>query len=104
MPGVTDPGGFNLLGQPNLVIKIDRAKAARYGFSVSDINSVVQAAIGGQEVTRVYEGEMEFRAHRAAGAASTAATSMRSAPSRSRCPTAIPSRRPPTSRWATSAR
>jgi heavy metal efflux system protein len=60
VPGVTNAGGFNLLGQPNLVIKIDRAKAARYGFSVGDINSVVQAAIGGQEVTRVYEGEWNF--------------------------------------------
>ena len=60
VPGVTNPGGFNLLGQPNLIIKIDREKAARYGFSVADINSVVQAAIGGQEVTRVYEGEMNF--------------------------------------------
>jgi cobalt-zinc-cadmium resistance protein CzcA len=60
VPGVTNPGGFNLLGQPNLIIKIDRAKAARYGFSVGDINAVVQAAIGGQEVTRVYEGEMNF--------------------------------------------
>ena len=58
--GVTDPGGFNLLGQPNLVVRIDRAKAARYGFSVGDINAVVQAAIGGQEVSRVYEGEMNF--------------------------------------------
>ena len=60
VPGVTDPAAFNLLGQPNLVIRIDRAKAARYGFSVADINAVVQAAIGGQEVTRVYEGEMNF--------------------------------------------
>lgn len=60
VPGVTDPGAFNLLGQPNLVIRIDRAKAARYGISVNDINVVVQAAIGGQEVTRVYEGEMNF--------------------------------------------
>jgi heavy metal efflux system protein len=60
VPGVTDPGVFNLLGQPNLVIRIDRAAAARYGFSVADINSVVQAAVGGQEVTRVYEGEMNF--------------------------------------------
>jgi len=58
--GVTDPAAFNLLGQPNLVVRVDRAKAARYGFSVGDINSVVQAAIGGQEVTRVYEGEMNF--------------------------------------------
>ena len=68
VPGVTDPGVFNLLGQPNLVVRIDRAKAARYGFSVGDINAVVQAAIGGQEVTRVYEGEIQFRAHRAARA------------------------------------
>jgi cobalt-zinc-cadmium resistance protein CzcA len=60
VPGVTDPGVFNLLGQPNLVVRIDRAKAARYGFSVGDVNSVVQAAVGGQEVTRVYEGEMNF--------------------------------------------
>ena len=60
VPGVKDPGGFNLLGQPNLVVRIDRAKAARYGFAVGDINAVVQAAIGGQEVTRVYEGEMNF--------------------------------------------
>src|SRR5947209_17086195 len=60
VPGVTDPGVFNLLGQPNLVVRIDRAKAARYGFAVGDINAVVQAAIGGQEVSKVYEGEMIF--------------------------------------------
>ena len=58
--GVADPASFNLLGQPNLIVRIDRAKAARYGFSVGDINSVVQAAIGGQEVSKVYEGEMIF--------------------------------------------
>lgn len=58
--GVRDPAAFNLLGQPNLVIRINRETAARYGFSVADINTVVQAAIGGQEVSRVYEGEMNF--------------------------------------------
>jgi heavy metal efflux system protein len=58
--GVRDPAAFNLIGQPNLVIRIDRAKAARYGISVGDINAVVQAAIGGQEITRVFEGEMHF--------------------------------------------
>src|SRR6478752_2764207 len=58
--GVADPASFNLLGQHNLVVQIDRAKTARYGFSISDINSVVQAAIGGQEVSKVYEGEMIF--------------------------------------------
>ena len=60
VPGVKEADAFNMLGQPNLVIRVDRAQAARYGFSVNDINSVVQAAIGGQEVTRVYEGERNF--------------------------------------------
>jgi cobalt-zinc-cadmium resistance protein CzcA len=60
VPGVINPAAFNLLGQPNLVIRINRTKAARYGFSVNDINTIVQAAIGGQEVTRVYEGETNF--------------------------------------------
>src|SRR5437588_7978564 len=60
VPGVMDPGVFNLLGQPNLVVRIDRAKAARYGFSVGDINPVVQAAIGRQELTPVYAGEFNF--------------------------------------------
>src|SRR6185369_4589742 len=58
VPGVVNPAAFNLLGQPNLNVRIDRAKAARYGFSVGDINTIVQAAVGGQEVTRVYEGEI----------------------------------------------
>jgi cobalt-zinc-cadmium resistance protein CzcA len=60
VPGVNNPGGFSLLGQPNLVVRIDRTKAARYGFSIGDINSVVQAAVGGQEVSKVYEGEWHF--------------------------------------------
>jgi cobalt-zinc-cadmium resistance protein CzcA len=60
VPGVRDPGAFNLLGQPNLVIRVDRQRAARHGLSIADINTVVQAAIGGQEVSRVYEGERHF--------------------------------------------
>jgi len=60
VPGIQDVGAFSLLGQPNLVIEVDRSKAARYGISVSDMNTVVQAAIGGQEATRVYDGEMNF--------------------------------------------
>jgi len=58
--GVADAGTFNLLGQPNLVVRIDRALAARYGFSAGDVNAVIQAAIGGQTATQVYEGERTF--------------------------------------------
>src|SRR6185436_11781846 len=52
--GVQDLGIFRELGQPNLVIKVDRAQAARYALAPGDINAVVQAAIGGQEATQVY--------------------------------------------------
>ena len=47
--GITDLGVFWVLGQPNLNIRIDRAKAARYGLSVNDVNNVIQAALGGTD-------------------------------------------------------
>lgn len=58
--GVKDLGVFRLLGQPNLLIEIDREAIARYGIRVSDVNAIVQGAIGGQAVTQVYEGERLF--------------------------------------------
>ncbi|HEV8540383.1 MAG TPA: CusA/CzcA family heavy metal efflux RND transporter [Nitrospiraceae bacterium] len=58
--GVKDLGIFRLLGQPNLIIRVDRQACARYGLLVSDVNAVVQAAVGGQDVTRVFEGERWF--------------------------------------------
>jgi cobalt-zinc-cadmium resistance protein CzcA len=48
------------LGQPSLTIKIDRAKIARYGLNVADINSVVQTAIGGDAATQVVQQEKQF--------------------------------------------
>jgi cobalt-zinc-cadmium resistance protein CzcA len=58
--GVKDLGIFRLIGQPNLLIQVDREASARYGLRVSDVNAVVQAAVGGQAVTQVYEGEKLF--------------------------------------------
>lgn len=58
--GVTDLGIFRSLGQPNLNIKIDREKAARYGLNTGDINTVVQAALGGTTATTVLEGDRQF--------------------------------------------
>ena len=49
--GVADLGIFPVLGQPNLNIKVDRAKAARYGLNSGDVNTVVQAAMGGAVAT-----------------------------------------------------
>jgi cobalt-zinc-cadmium resistance protein CzcA len=58
--GVEDLGLFQSLGQPDIRIVPDRARAARYGLNVGDIEAVVQAAIGGQAVTQVYQGEKHF--------------------------------------------
>jgi heavy metal efflux system protein len=58
--GITDLGIFRVLGQPNLNITVDRLKAARYGLSVNDINSVVRAAMGGTVATTVLEAERQF--------------------------------------------
>jgi heavy metal efflux system protein len=58
--GVADLGIFPVLGQPNLNIKIDRAKAARYGLNSGDVNSVIQAAMGGAVATSVLESDRQF--------------------------------------------
>ena len=49
-----------MLGQPNLNIKVDRAKAARYGLNSGDVNTVIQAAMGGAVATAVLEGDRQF--------------------------------------------
>jgi len=58
--GVTDLGVFWVLGQPNLNIAVDRERAARYGLNSGDINTVVQAALGGTQATTVMEGDRQF--------------------------------------------
>jgi cobalt-zinc-cadmium resistance protein CzcA len=58
--GIADLGIFPVLGQPNLNIKVDRAKAARYGLNSGDVNSVIQAAMGGAAATSVLEGDRQF--------------------------------------------
>jgi len=58
--GVADLGVFRVMGQPNLNVTIDRAKAARYGLNTGDVNTVVQAALGGTQATTVYEGDRQF--------------------------------------------
>jgi cobalt-zinc-cadmium resistance protein CzcA len=60
VPGVKDLGMFRTLGQPSVKIIPDRAACARYGLNTGDVEAVVQAAIGGQAVTNVYEGEKFF--------------------------------------------
>jgi heavy metal efflux system protein len=58
--GVADVGVFRVGGQPSLLIRIDRAKAARYGLAPADVNATIQAAVGGAAVTQVIEGDRRF--------------------------------------------
>jgi cobalt-zinc-cadmium resistance protein CzcA len=47
-------------GRAYLQIEINREKIARYGINVSDIQEVIEAAIGGKEASKVYEGLKVF--------------------------------------------
>ena len=58
--GIADLGIFPVLGQPNLNIRVDRGKAARYGLNSGDVNSIIQAAMGGAAATSVLEGDRQF--------------------------------------------
>jgi cobalt-zinc-cadmium resistance protein CzcA len=55
VPGIVDLAVFNALGQPTVKIEIDRLRAARYGLAPGDINSTLQAAIGGQAAGDLFE-------------------------------------------------
>ncbi len=58
--GITDVTLVKELGQPSLTIKIDRARIARYGLNVDDINGLIEAAVGGNVATQVVQGEKQF--------------------------------------------
>jgi len=58
--GVKDLGVFATLGQPSIKIVPDRVACARHGLNTGDVESVVAAAIGGQALTQVFEGEKSF--------------------------------------------
>jgi cobalt-zinc-cadmium resistance protein CzcA len=60
VPGFTELTVVRELGQPSVLIDVDRDKIARYGINVSDVEGVVQTAVGGQAATQVIQGEQLF--------------------------------------------
>ena len=58
--GSTDLRIEQVSGQNYLNIKIDRDAIARHGINVSDVNDVIETAIGGKEASTVFEGERRF--------------------------------------------
>ncbi len=55
--GASDLVVESVAGQPYLSVFPDRERIARYGLSVEDVQTLVETAVGGRTVTRMYEGE-----------------------------------------------
>jgi cobalt-zinc-cadmium resistance protein CzcA len=58
--GIEDLGVFHVNGNQNLNITVDRLKAARYGLNTGDVNTVIQATMGGAVATQLLEGDRSF--------------------------------------------
>lgn len=58
--GIQDLGLFRVIGQPNLNLTVDRAKANRYGLNVADVQDAIEADIGGKAVGEVLRGEQRY--------------------------------------------
>jgi cobalt-zinc-cadmium resistance protein CzcA len=58
--GIEDLGAFQVLGQPNLNITVDRQQAARYQVNIADIQDAIQTAVGGNALTQVLQGEQRY--------------------------------------------
>jgi cobalt-zinc-cadmium resistance protein CzcA len=60
IPGIADVRADQVTGIPQLQIQINREAAARYGVSVKDVSELVSLAIGGEELTQVWEDQRSF--------------------------------------------
>ncbi|MFZ5567423.1 MAG: efflux RND transporter permease subunit [Pseudomonadota bacterium] len=60
VPGARDIRIERLSGQQALTIDIDRKAIARHGINVAEVHNLIETAIGGREVSQLYEGERRF--------------------------------------------
>ncbi len=60
IPGIKDVAAYRELGQPNLLIEVDRANAAAVGLTVQEILDMISAALGGRIASQVVEGDRLF--------------------------------------------
>jgi cobalt-zinc-cadmium resistance protein CzcA len=45
---------------PQLQIEVDRARSARYGLNVADVEDVIETALGGKVATEIWEGDRRY--------------------------------------------
>src|SRR5437879_4593323 len=60
IPGVADLGTFQVRGQPNVNVNVDRAAADRFGINVADVQDAIETAVGGKAVSQILIGEQRF--------------------------------------------
>jgi Cu(I)/Ag(I) efflux system membrane protein CusA/SilA len=60
VPGVTSALAERLTGGRYIDVKIDRLAAARYGMNISDVQTIISAAIGGENIAETVEGLQRF--------------------------------------------
>ncbi len=55
--GRNNVGIYRLMGQSELVFRVDKAKCKRWGVQVADVNNVIDTALRGKAMTQMIEGE-----------------------------------------------
>ena len=60
VPGVTRALIDRVGELPNYLVEIDRARAARYGLNVADVQDLIEVGLGGKAATYIWEGERRF--------------------------------------------
>ena len=60
VPGVTSALAERLTGGRYIDVKIDRLAAARYGMNIADVQIIISAAIGGENIAETIEGLQRF--------------------------------------------
>ncbi|SHE73019.1 CusA/CzcA family heavy metal efflux RND transporter [Dysgonomonas macrotermitis] len=60
VPGAADVLVEQTMGLPQLIVKYDRAKIARYGMNIEELNTIIRTAYAGEAAGVVFENERRF--------------------------------------------
>ncbi|WP_238913432.1 CusA/CzcA family heavy metal efflux RND transporter [Achromobacter insolitus] len=60
IPGASEVKVEQTTGLPMLTVNIDRARAARYGLSLADVQDTLAIAVGGREAGTFFQGDRRF--------------------------------------------
>ncbi|WP_422099327.1 efflux RND transporter permease subunit [Variovorax sp.] len=60
IPGATDVDSTRIGGQSELVVTPDRARLARYGLTVNDVDNVIGQSMSGSSTTSFYDADRRF--------------------------------------------